>query len=584
MEIRLVARLMSADEPSSTRETFWAQLKRRDASSPFAPGEGERRVFREFPSRLAERIEMETWRWRQPWPMRLWRSRPFRRKPVVPKPFAISVVSIGYGSLEILLSFLARDDFPLSVKEVVEFVRLLAPGVLSDVLETDDLAVSVGAVTGSLQGDGLYADADPSAFVRRAAYVALVAPVALFLWMCSLASNAMIAQTTAASDERRALLAQMAKVDSDRAQLIEDALKLFRESRAVAAEPSRQVIELTEKIHVERSRLLNDALRIVEQSRAISEEWHREVIELRKLKPTEPATGIPPGQGPRGGAPGGQPPPGGSTSTTPPGQPILQGATYKVFSTSTSLNLDFGNIAKDLVEASAKAGPGAARELLKGVGDGIDVARKGVGLADDVVKAFRSWFGDDKQACIPIAGTLQLPGPPNVTSNTKIDVTIHQPSGPPPAPPVDPPPKPPNPTPVGTLLDERVEFDFESARLPARFIPALKKLADELRKNTSPVLIEGHADGQGSVDLNKILSQCRANAVRKFLAGEGISRTRLHTHGYGYGYFWFPYDPKNDGNRRVRVIECTINNEDRCGSAAPQPELPQTACQRFGLN
>src|ERR1700755_689540 len=98
MEIRLVAPLVSPERPSSTREDFWAQLKTREAAPGLTPGQGEKKVFQEFPKLLAKRIDTAIQERRQPFEVRLVRKlRPFRRQPILKEKFTISVVSVGYG-------------------------------------------------------------------------------------------------------------------------------------------------------------------------------------------------------------------------------------------------------------------------------------------------------------------------------------------------------------------------------------------------------------------------------------------------------------------------------------------------------
>lgn len=116
MEIKLIARVIGTEEQTNTRETFWWALK-------IDPGRGEQKIYEEFPKALKERIQDFIWR-NERLARTLW---PFRRRPVLSKDFLISVKSLRYGSLEILLSFLAGDHFPLNATDVVQ----LAPAFLA---------------------------------------------------------------------------------------------------------------------------------------------------------------------------------------------------------------------------------------------------------------------------------------------------------------------------------------------------------------------------------------------------------------------------------------------------------------------
>jgi outer membrane protein OmpA-like peptidoglycan-associated protein len=62
----------------------------------------------------------------------------------------------------------------------------------------------------------------------------------------------------------------------------------------------------------------------------------------------------------------------------------------------------------------------------------------------------------------------------------------------------------------------------------------LQKLIDLINANPgSQVLIEGHTDSQGSANLNQVLSQRRAEAVRDALIQQGVDGNRLRAVGLG---------------------------------------------------
>ena len=88
--------------------------------------------------------------------------------------------------------------------------------------------------------------------------------------------------------------------------------------------------------------------------------------------------------------------------------------------------------------------------------------------------------------------------------------------------------------PVRTTLEEVVRFDFDEAAITAE--------ADRLLREKLPILLnspnlllrlEGHADERGSVEYNLALGSRRAESVRGFLAGLGISTERLTTTSFG---------------------------------------------------
>ncbi len=70
------------------------------------------------------------------------------------------------------------------------------------------------------------------------------------------------------------------------------------------------------------------------------------------------------------------------------------------------------------------------------------------------------------------------------------------------------------------------------------------------------VLIEGHTDSQGSANLNQVLSQKRAEAVRDALIAAGVPANRLHAMGAGEDR---PIDDNRSSegrarNRRVEIV------------------------------
>ncbi|MGH8030306.1 MAG: OmpA family protein [Arenimonas sp.] len=75
-------------------------------------------------------------------------------------------------------------------------------------------------------------------------------------------------------------------------------------------------------------------------------------------------------------------------------------------------------------------------------------------------------------------------------------------------------------------------FPSGSAQLTARAIASLDKLAAKVPAGSS-LHIEGHTDSQGADDANRLLSQRRADAVRRALAAAGIAASRLRAVGVG---------------------------------------------------
>lgn len=84
------------------------------------------------------------------------------------------------------------------------------------------------------------------------------------------------------------------------------------------------------------------------------------------------------------------------------------------------------------------------------------------------------------------------------------------------------------------ILKEKVFFQFGKATIKKESYPLLNEIAQALKDHpTFRIRIEGHTDSVGSDKANKILSQKRADAVRKYLIGRGIEPHRLESVGWG---------------------------------------------------
>jgi len=119
-------------------------------------------------------------------------------------------------------------------------------------------------------------------------------------------------------------------------------------------------------------------------------------------------------------------------------------------------------------------------------------------------------------------------------------------------------------TPLGVKADSRgcwvvpdLQFDTSSAtirpigrqKLDEQVLPVLRKNAD-LR-----LRIDGHTDSRGSEAYNQSLSERRAQSVKDYLVGAGISADRLEVRGFGESRPIAPNDtPDNlQLNRRTEL-------------------------------
>ncbi len=83
-------------------------------------------------------------------------------------------------------------------------------------------------------------------------------------------------------------------------------------------------------------------------------------------------------------------------------------------------------------------------------------------------------------------------------------------------------------------LEVVVRFDFDEATITAEADQLLRAKLPVLRNSpTFSLRLEGHADERGSIEYNLALGSRRAESVRTFLTGLGISEDRLTTTSFG---------------------------------------------------
>jgi peptidoglycan-associated lipoprotein len=83
-------------------------------------------------------------------------------------------------------------------------------------------------------------------------------------------------------------------------------------------------------------------------------------------------------------------------------------------------------------------------------------------------------------------------------------------------------------------VGDRVYFGYDRFDLTSEAMQQLQLQAQWLNQyqNVS-VTIEGHADERGTREYNLALGDRRANAVRDYLVGQGVSSSRVNTISYG---------------------------------------------------
>ncbi len=83
-------------------------------------------------------------------------------------------------------------------------------------------------------------------------------------------------------------------------------------------------------------------------------------------------------------------------------------------------------------------------------------------------------------------------------------------------------------------VGDRVYFGYDSADLDSDALELLQDQVAWLKQNSSvSVTIEGHCDERGTREYNLALGEKRAQAVKNYLIGLGISPDRVSTISYG---------------------------------------------------
>lgn len=105
---------------------------------------------------------------------------------------------------------------------------------------------------------------------------------------------------------------------------------------------------------------------------------------------------------------------------------------------------------------------------------------------------------------------------------------------------------------------ENLEFETGKAIIRTHSYPSLNGLAQLLIKKPNYGLrIEGHTDNVGTDAKNLILSQNRADAVKKYLIGKGVDGAKLEAFGYGSTKPIADNDTK-EGRQKNRRVEMKI--------------------------
>ncbi len=101
-----------------------------------------------------------------------------------------------------------------------------------------------------------------------------------------------------------------------------------------------------------------------------------------------------------------------------------------------------------------------------------------------------------------------------------------------------------------------IQFDYDSDRVKPESFGLLNEWATALNNLAQPVIIAGHADYLGSEAYNQDLSLRRAQAVARYLSGQGVTMQSLLVQAFGEsqplrGNATVQSDADREWNRRV---------------------------------
>jgi outer membrane protein OmpA-like peptidoglycan-associated protein len=125
---------------------------------------------------------------------------------------------------------------------------------------------------------------------------------------------------------------------------------------------------------------------------------------------------------------------------------------------------------------------------------------------------------------------------------------------PPPPPPAPPPPPPPPPS---ITRNFTVFFDFDKSTLSPDAQQVLQNVARDAKAGkVVQVVVSGHADTSGPADYNQKLSQRRAEAVREYLATQGLTGNQIAVEAKGETDLLVPTADgvREPSNRRAVII------------------------------
>lgn len=111
-------------------------------------------------------------------------------------------------------------------------------------------------------------------------------------------------------------------------------------------------------------------------------------------------------------------------------------------------------------------------------------------------------------------------------------------------------------------IDLEILFEYNSADISPKALPALLALGNALSRQDLKGMvffINGHTDAAGGADYNQLLSQRRANSVRRVLIEQyRLLPDTLIAAGFGKEQLKNPANPLGQENRRVQIVNTTV--------------------------
>jgi peptidoglycan-associated lipoprotein len=152
------------------------------------------------------------------------------------------------------------------------------------------------------------------------------------------------------------------------------------------------------------------------------------------------------------------------------------------------------------------------------------------------------WTAPNQEGSVPVTVTVTCPTD-NKTASDTVNIQVTRP-------------------PARTYTFEDVYFDFDRYSLRPEATRVLDEAVNALREDPMlRVTIEGHTCNIGTAEYNLALGDRRANAVRAYLLGRGVTGDRLQT--VSYGEERPKYDNAREETRRLNRRAALVVNLQR---------------------